>query len=328
MQTVPFDSKYRHELPDKYQASDPSAEDLAIRVRGLRKAYGGREVVQGIDLDVFAGEIFGLLGPNGAGKTTTIEILEAYRQRSAGEVSVLGVDPARPTRAWRDRIGFVLQDCQLNPALSIRETLRMFGAFYSQPRRAEDAISLVGLDDQADARLGSLSGGQRRRADLAVALIGDPDLVFLDEPTTGLDPTARREAWRMIEGLRDMGKTVLLTTHYMDEAQHLSDRVAIMRSGKIVVAGPPAQLTGELARSTRLSFRLPDGAALTVGAVVAGQLVKVEDQLFTIETDRPQHMLHSLLDWAEAEHVELNDLSVWKPSLEDIFLELTGGAHS
>ncbi len=305
-----------------------SGGEVAIRVRGLGKSYDGRVVLCGIDLDVYTGEIFGLLGPNGAGKTTTIEILEAYRQRGAGEVTVLGVDPARPTRAWRDRIGFVLQDCRLNPTLSVRETLAMFSAFYSQPRRVEDAIRMVGLEDQADTRIGRLSGGQQRRADVAVALIGDPDLVFLDEPTTGLDPSARRDAWRMVEGLRGMGKTVLLTTHYMDEAQQLCDRVAIMRGGRIIVSGPPAGLSGELAHATRLSFHLPDGVALTAAAIAAENVVEGEDRLFTLETDRPQQTLHRLLVWAEAEKLELADLSVWKPSLEDIFLELTEGAKA
>lgn len=302
--------------------------ELAIRVRGLRKQYGGREVVQGIDLEVHAGEVFGLLGPNGAGKTTTIEILEAYRPRDAGEVSVLGVDPARPTRAWRDRIGFVLQDCQLNPALTVRETLAMYAAFYSRPRRPNDVIEQVGLGDQAGTRIGKLSGGQRRRADVAVALIGDPDLVFLDEPTTGLDPMARRDAWQMIEGLRDRGKTVLLTTHYMDEAEHLSDRVSILRNGQIVITGPPGELSNEFARTSRLSFRLPDGAALSARSALSDHTVSVVDGLYTIETDRPQPVLHTLLDWADAEHLELRDLNVWRPNLEDIFLELTGGPKS
>ena len=326
MQSVSFSPNY-------WQRADAGIENrssrsAAIKVRGLRKAYADHEVLHGIDLDVYEGEVFALLGTNGAGKTTTIEILEAYRPRQAGEVQVLGLDPARPTRAWRDRIGFVLQDCRLNPVLTVRETLTLFSAFYSRPRRLDDLINLVGLDDQADARVGTLSGGQQRRADVAVALIGDPDLIFLDEPTTGLDPAARRDAWRMIKDLRQGGKTILLTTHYMDEAQHLSDRVAIMQSGKIVASGPPSQLTSQQAQATRLSFRLPDGVALNIRALADGQEATVEDGIVTFRSDRPQELLRRILDWADSEHMELADLSVWKPSLEEIFLDLTGGTDS
>ncbi len=233
--------------------------EAAISVRGLRKRYGDREVLRGLDLEVSHGEIFGFLGPNGAGKTTTIEILEGYRPRDGGEVEVLGRDPAQPTREWRDRIGLVLQQCELNPLLTVSETLKLFSSFYRTPRPIGEVIELAGLQGREGSRLATLSGGQRRRADVAVALIGDPDLIFLDEPTTGFDPAARRDAWRMIESLKQIGKTVLLTTHYMEEAQNLSDRVAIIRAGEIVAEGKPDELGGTQTMRTRVSFLAPDG---------------------------------------------------------------------
>jgi ABC-2 type transport system ATP-binding protein len=198
-----------------------------ITVAGLHKSYGRHEAVKGIDFEVAAGEIFGLLGTNGAGKTTTIEILEGYRRRSAGDVQVLGLDPSRPTRAWRERIGLVLQESEVDPVYTVREIVGMFARYYTKPRNVDDTITLVGLHEQRDTRVGQLSGGQKRRVDVALGIVGDPDLVFLDEPTTGFDPQARRDAWNMIQGLRDLGKTILLTTHYMDEAQHLADRLTI-----------------------------------------------------------------------------------------------------
>jgi ABC-2 type transport system ATP-binding protein len=217
----------------------------AIVVRDLHMSYGPSEVLHGIDVEVGAGEVFGLLGPNGAGKTTTIEILEGFRRRTAGQVTVLGRDPERPTRDWRDRIGIVLQECELNPLLTVKETLSMFACFYRRPRSVRDTMDLVGLGPKDDARVGSLSGGEQRRLDVGVALVGDPDLLFLDEPTTGFDPSARRGAWTMVEGLRALGKTVVLTTHYMDEADHLADRVAILRAGVIAALGSPAELAGD-----------------------------------------------------------------------------------
>src|SRR5919204_5148479 len=226
-----------------------------ISVSDLHKRYGDTEAVRGIDFEVRAGEIFGFLGPNGAGKSTTIEILEGYRPRSAGDVWVLGTDPGQPTRAWRDRIGLVLQESELEPTLTVRETLTMFAGYYSSPRPVDSTIDLVGLSDKRDARVGSLSGGQRRRADVAVAIVGDPDLIFLDEPTTGFDPSARREAWNMIEGLKGLGKTIFLTTHYMDEAQHLADRVAILARGRIVAEGHPDELGGDSFRETIIRWQ-------------------------------------------------------------------------
>src|SRR3954447_18147449 len=230
--------------------------EAAISVSGLRMAYGSHEAVRGLDFEVAAGEVFGFLGPNGAGKTTTIEILEGYRERSAGEVAVFGVDPATPTRAWRNRAGLVLQECELDPLWTVREAIALFARFYDSPRPVEETIELVGLGDKRGARIGTLSGGQKRRADVAIGIVGDPDLIFLDEPTTGFDPTARRDAWNMIEGLKALGKTVFLTTPYMDDAQHLADRVAILRDGQIVAQGRTEELGQSLGRRTVIGFTL------------------------------------------------------------------------
>ncbi|MDQ6606858.1 MAG: ABC transporter ATP-binding protein [Actinomycetota bacterium] len=299
----------------------------AITVRGLKMRYGDVEVLKGIDLEVASGEILGFLGPNGAGKTTTIEILEGYRQRTAGEVSVLGVDPDHPTRAWRDRIGLVLQECELDPLLTVRETLRLYSAFYRSPRPIDEVISLVGLTGREKSRLGALSGGQRRRADVAVALVGDPDLIFLDEPTTGFDPTARREAWNTIEELKQLGKTVLLTTHYMEEAQHLADRVAIIRGGEIVVEGRPDEIVGEGNRQAIISFRAPAGVAPDRIAAVAELPVTADGARVVLESDDAQAVLHQLTAWADREQLALEAIEVRRPSLEDVFLELTQAAE-
>jgi ABC-2 type transport system ATP-binding protein len=298
--------------------------DAAIAVRGLRKTYGRHEAVRGVDFTVERGEVYGFLGPNGAGKTTTIEILEGYRQRSAGEVSVLGVDPARPTRAWRDRIGLVLQECELEPLLTVGELVTMFSELYSRPRPVAETIELVGLADMRDARVGTLSGGQRRRVDVAVALVGDPDLVFLDEPTTGFDPSARRGAWNMVEGLKELGKTIFLTTHYMDEAQHLADRVAILRGGRIVAEGPPDQLGGRDPGRAVIRFSLPAGVDPDVVRAQVETPVEASGNQLSITTGRPQRALYRLTAWAEREGIELGGLEVRRPSLEDVFLELTG----
>jgi ABC-2 type transport system ATP-binding protein len=295
----------------------------AITVSGLRKSYEEHEAVRGIDFEVAAGEVFGFLGPNGAGKTTTIEILEGYRERSGGDVSVLGVDPARPTRAWRNRVGLVLQECELDPLWTVREAIGLFARFYDAPRPVEETIDLVGLGDKRNARIGTLSGGQKRRADVAIGIVGDPDLIFLDEPTTGFDPTARREAWSMIEGLNQLGKTVFLTTHYMDEAQHLADRVAILRNGRIVAQGQTEELSADLGHRTVIDFILDDRLSAEDIRSRVGAAVQVSGRQVVIETDDPQGDLYQLLGLAEEHGARLEDLEVRRPSLEDIFLELT-----
>ena len=268
--------------------------DVVISVRGLRKSYGAIEAVREIDLEVGRGEIFAFLGPNGAGKTTTVEILEGYRERNGGQVEVLGLDPARADRVWRARLGIVLQECRLEPKLSVAETLRMFAGYYETPRDVDATIDLVGLTDKADERAGKLSGGQQRRLDVGIALIGDAELLFLDEPTTGFDPFARRQFWEVVSGLRELGKTVFLTTHYMEEAQTLADRVAVIAAGKIVGAGTPEEL-------------------------VAGGNGRL-----TIETIEPTAVLNDLTGWALERDLELTRLEVRRPSLEDVYLELTG----
>jgi ABC-2 type transport system ATP-binding protein len=275
-----------------------------ISIRGLRMSYGDVEAVRGIDLDVERGEVFAFLGPNGAGKTTTVEILEGYRKRSGGEVTVLGEDPEHAGRRWRERIGIVLQSCRLDPYLTVRESLALYAGYYEAPRPIEETIAHVGLDGKADARAGSLSGGQQRRLDVGMALIGDPELLFLDEPTTGFDPSARRQAWDTIAGLRELGKTVFLTTHYMDEAQRLADRVTILAGGEIVARGTPEDLGDRDNRPARISYR--EG-----GREVA------------LETTTPVQALNELTGRALAEGRELEGLEVTRPSLEDVYLELT-----
>jgi len=277
----------------------------AIRVRGLRKAYDGVEAVRGIDFDVHPGEVFGLLGPNGAGKTTTVEILEGYRPRDAGEVSVLGVDPWRSGVGHRERIGVVLQHSELPWTLTVREVHRMFAGYYEAPRDVEEVIELVGLSSKADARVKTLSGGQKRRLDLGVALVGDPELVFLDEPTTGFDPSARRTAWDLVRSLRSLGKTILLTTHYLDEAQQLADRVAVIRQGELVRVGSPHELIGS-APVVEIRYRA-DGREVVV------------------TTDKPTAALAELAGRAVAEGRELDHLEVRRPTLEDVYLELVDG---
>jgi ABC-2 type transport system ATP-binding protein len=300
--------------------------EAAISVQGLRKSYGENEAVAGIEFEVAAGEVFGFLGPNGAGKTTTIEILEGYRQRSDGEVSVLGVDPGAPTRAWRERVGLVLQECELDPLWTVQEAVSLFAHFYRAPRPVAETIDLVGLGEKRGARIGTLSGGQKRRVDVAVGIVGDPDLIFLDEPTTGFDPSARRDAWNMIEGLKALGKTVFLTTHYMDEAQHLADRVAILREGRIVAQGRTEEIAEAIGRSTVISFALNGGLGLDdVRGAVPGAVSTAGDQL-EIQSEDPQRDLRRLLALADERQAKLRELEVRRPNLEDVFLELTGGS--
>ena len=300
--------------------------EVAISVKGLRKSYGEQEAVAGIDFEVAAGEVFGFLGPNGAGKTTTIEILEGYRERSGGEVEVLGIDPGQPTREWRSRVGLVLQECELDPLLTVREAVDLFATFYPAPRPVDETIELTGLGEKRAARVGSLSGGQKRRVDVAIGIIGDPDLIFLDEPTTGFDPTARRDAWNMIEGLKALGKTVFLTTHYMEEAQHLADRVAILRAGRIVAQGPTSELGARLGRRTVIGFRLDGGLTAEELRSHLSAPLQLAGGEASIETEQPQRDLYRLLSLAEERGVTLAGLEVRKPSLEDIFLDLTGDA--
>jgi ABC-2 type transport system ATP-binding protein len=272
-----------------------------ITVSGLRKSYGSNEAVRGIDFEIRAGEVFGLLGPNGAGKTTTIEILEGYRNRSGGEVEVLGIDPQHAGRAWREKLGVVLQSSSLYPNLTVRESLRTFGGYYSRSRNVSEVIEIIGLGEKADARVRTLSGGQKRRLDLGLALIGDPELIFLDEPTTGFDPGARRTAWETIRNLRSLGKTILLTTHYLDEAEQLADRVAVLRAGEIVREGSPAELTGASAE-TEIRYRRN-------GTVIVER------------TKQPTQRLRELIEAAGG--AELEGLEVRRPTLEDVYLELT-----
>jgi ABC-2 type transport system ATP-binding protein len=294
----------------------------AVRVRGLRKRYDSYEALRGIDFEIESGQVFGLLGPNGAGKTTTVEILEGYRPYDAGEVEVLAADPRTAGRAWRERIGVVLQHSQLWPNLTVRETLAMFAGYYAHPRDVDEVIAVVGLAEKRDARVKTLSGGQKRRVDLGLALVGDPELVFLDEPTTGFDPAARREAWNMIDGLRSLGKTIFLTTHYMDEAQHLADRVAIINAGAIAAEGTPDNLGGD--RRTTISFHRPDGLALDELEAAVGARPALSGAEISIEVDDPQGTLLGLLRFAEERGIRLDDLEVRRASLEDVFLQLVG----
>jgi ABC-2 type transport system ATP-binding protein len=304
--------------------------DLAISVRGLRKSYGGLEAVSGIDLEVPRGEVFAFLGPNGAGKTTTVEILEGYRERSAGEVEVLGIDPARGSRDWRERVGIVPQDCNVPPYLTVREALSLYAGYYAAPRPVEDVIDLVGLGAKADERGGRLSGGQQRRLDVGLALIGDPELLFLDEPTTGFDPLARRQAWEVLAGLRELGKTIFLTTHYMEEAQRLADRVAIIRRGEIVGLGRPDEIGDRDEQPAVVTFRVTAEAAakaleakLRDRANGGGSDAAGLNGAFRLQADDPTRLLHELTGWAVANGVELEGLEVRRPSLEDIYLSLT-----
>jgi ABC-2 type transport system ATP-binding protein len=275
----------------------------AISVRDLHKSYGEYEALRGISFDIAEGEVFGLLGPNGAGKTTTIEILEGYRRRDAGTVDVLGFDPQSAGPSFRERIGVVLQQSQLWPTLTVAETHRMFADYYERPRDVDEVIRVVGLEEKRDARVKTLSGGQKRRLDLGVALVGDPDLVFLDEPTTGFDPAARRAAWEMIRSLRSLGKTILLTTHYLDEAERLADRVAVVREGRIIREGTPGELTGG-ATETEVRYR-ENGHDVV------------------IRTAEPTKVLHELTQAALAAGRELEGLEVRRPTLEDVYLSLT-----
>jgi ABC-2 type transport system ATP-binding protein len=276
----------------------------AVEVRGLHKSYDDVVAVRGITFEIEAGEVFGLLGPNGAGKTSTVEILAGYRPRDAGSVAVLGVDPASAPTSWRQRIGVVPQIGDLFVNLTVLEQLELFAGYYEQPRSAEEVMRLVGLEGKRDARFRTLSGGQRRRLDLGVALVGDPELLFLDEPTTGFDPAARRTAWDTIRSLGELGKTILLTTHYIEEAAQLADRVAVLRGGEIVASGTPAELIAN-APGTEIRYRR-DGEQVV------------------LRTEEPVRVLHELTSQAISDGADLRDLEVHRASLEDVYLALTG----
>jgi ABC-2 type transport system ATP-binding protein len=296
--------------------------ETVISVKGLNKRYGDVEAVHSVDLEVARGEIFAFLGPNGAGKTTTVEILEGFRRPSAGEVSVLGVDPARAGAGWRNRVGSVLQESHPEPGLTVRECLQLYAGYYDAPRDIDETIALVGLEAKADTLGDQLSGGQRRRLDVALALIGDPELIFLDEPTTGFDPSARRTAWSVIEGLRALGKTVFLTTHYMDEAEQLADRIAVIADGAIVAEGTPQTLGGRDRLAATIRFTLPAGAAELPPAL--RMLVEpASNGSIVLRSESPLRHVGELADWAGAAGFDLPDLDVRRPTLEDVYLTLT-----
>jgi ABC-2 type transport system ATP-binding protein len=298
--------------------------EAVISIRGLHKRYGDKEAVRGIDLEVRRGEIFAFLGPNGAGKTTTVEILEGFRKATSGEVSVLGADPWHGHASWRERIGIVLQESEAEPGLTVRECLDLYAGYYHKPRDVEETLALVDLAAQAPQRASSLSGGQRRRLDVALALVGDPELIFLDEPTTGFDPAARRAAWEVIAGLRELGKTILLTTHYMEEAERLADRIAVIAAGEIVAEGTPQTLGDRQLSGSEITFEMPAG---TVVADLPTELVDAVHESsgarVVLHADRVATALYELSGWAIERGFELDDLQVSRPTLEDVYLKLT-----
>jgi len=290
-----------------------------VEVSGLCKRYGDVAAVDGVGLTIEAGEVFALLGPNGAGKTTTVEVLEGHRSADEGEVSVLGYDPGTGGREFRERIGIVLQEASVERELSVREALTIYGGMYPSRLPAAEVIAMVGLEDKADARIKTLSGGQQRRLELGLGLVGDPDLVFLDEPTTGFDPSARRQAWTVLENLTSLGKTILLTTHYMEEARRLADRIAIIDHGRIVADGTPETLGGRDGGAV-IRFSLPEGSRVEDLPLLGG---RVNGPMVEVEAVSPTKTLHELTAWALSKGVELDNLEVDRPSLEDVYLELT-----
>jgi ABC-2 type transport system ATP-binding protein len=304
-----------------------TADSVAVTVRGLGKSYRELQAVAGVDLTIPRGEVFGLLGPNGAGKTTIVEILEGQRFRDRGDVEVLGFDPGRRDRSFRERIGILPQEGGIEVLLTVREAVVLYGAAYPRPRPVDEVVELVGLGEKQNARVQTLSGGQRRRLDLALAIVGDPELLFLDEPTTGFDPAARRRSWALIDGLRALDKTILLTTHYMEEAQRLADRVAVVSAGRVVAEGPPATLAGrEL--SAHIDFVLPPDLALEELPLPPGVELERLNGRVSIRTSAPTRALAPLIAWARERDRELEGLTVTRPSLEDVYLELTDGDES
>jgi ABC-2 type transport system ATP-binding protein len=293
---------------------------VAVEVVDLRKSYGAVEAVRGISLSVAEGEVFALLGPNGAGKTTTVEILEGFRRRDSGTVSVLGFDPANGDRKLKEQLGIVLQTSGVDPYLTVAETVDMFRGYYPKPRPREEVLELVGLTEKADSRVTKLSGGQQRRLDVAIALAGDPRLLFLDEPTTGFDPSARRNAWEVIKGLAGLGKTIFLTSHSMDEVQYLADRVVIIAAGKVVAEGTPDTLAGREKAAAIVRFEMPANAVLPRGLRM---VASIDDGVVRLETSDPTRTLYELTSWAVQSDVQLGGLEVTRPSLEDVYLEIT-----
>jgi ABC-2 type transport system ATP-binding protein len=300
-----------------------SRRDAAVSVRALHKAYGSLEAVAGVDLTIERGEVFGLLGPNGAGKTTIVEILEGHRARSAGDVRVLAFDPGRRERSFRERIGIVPQEGSVDAALTVREVVSLYSAAYPRPRPVDEVVDLVGLADKRDARVETLSGGQKRRLDLAVGIAGDPELIFLDEPTTGFDPSARRHSWDLIDRLRSLRKTILLTTHYMEEAQQLADRVAVIAAGRIVAEGSPSSLAGREHGTALVTFRRPEGFPLKELPLPGDVVMEHADGHVAFRTATPTQALRPLVVWASERDRELEGLTITRPSLEDVYLELT-----
>src|SRR3954454_9433507 len=296
----------------------------AISVRGLRKSYDGVvQALDGVDVDVCRGEVLALLGPNGAGKTTLVEILEGHRTADTGDVAVLGHDPAARERAFRARIGIVLQEEGIDRVLTAREAVELYSAAYPDPRPAAELLELVGLGERPDVRVAALSGGQRRRLDLALGIAGDPELVFLDEPTTGFDPAARRQSWELIARLRELGKTIVLTTHYMDEAQHLADRVVVIARGSVIAEGPPDALGRGAGEAARVAFRIPYGVAADELPLPDDAEIERRERQLSFHTHTPTRDLAPLLSWAAESEIELEALSVTRPTLEDVYLQLT-----
>jgi ABC-2 type transport system ATP-binding protein len=293
----------------------------AVRVTQLVKEYGPLRAVDGVDLMIEPGAVFALLGPNGAGKTTTVEIMEGHRQRSSGTVEVLGFDPATGGREFREKIGIVLQESAVEPELTVSEVIDVYGDVFPKRRPTGELIELVGLEEKANARVKTLSGGQQRRLELALGLVGDPDLVFLDEPTTGFDPSARRQAWSIIENLSTLGKTILLTTHYMDEAQHLADRIAVIAAGSIVAEGRPDTLGGRQQAEATVRFALP--GSISVSELPVQPRASIDGKV-VFSTREPTRLLNQLTSWAIERNLELDSLSVERPTLEDVYLQLVG----